>query len=334
MPKILTGAMSQQNLAGKTYINAGHTDYDLSGHWRWIKSNKLQSIYFIHDLIPIIFPEFTKSRSVQRHSSRVSKALSLADGIITNSSATLQDIQNYAERLSLPMPSTLPVHLGTDHLADVIGSQKLQNKYFVCVSTIEPRKNHLMLLDVWNGLMERFPNQTPTLFFIGQNGFQGSAVKDVLAKNLQLARHVIVLNDCSDYKMNLLIKSAEAIVLPSKAEGYGLPLAEAMALGTPAICSDLPASREIGNGIPLFLPASDDAAWEEAIADFITCGRESMRQRNLLKLHRTWSWADHLNMLEAWMAADIPTKRPLPAGTPVAHFTSFSGSRKPSRGKQ
>jgi glycosyltransferase involved in cell wall biosynthesis len=123
--------------------------------------------------------------------------------------------------------------------------------------------------------------------------------------------------------MNLLIKTAQAILLPSKAEGYGLPLAEAMALGTPSICSDLASSREIGNGIPLYLTASDGTAWEAAIAEFITCGRESMRQRNLLEFHRTFCWADHLNILEAWMS-DIPTKRPLPAGTPVVYSASFS----------
>jgi glycosyltransferase involved in cell wall biosynthesis len=148
-----------------------------------------------------------------------------------------------------------------------------------------------------------------------------------------LGQYVVVLENCSDAKMRHLIKSARAVLLPSKAEGYGLPLAEAMAIGTPAICSDLKASREIGNGIPLYLPALDEAAWTAAVAQFMENGIESTRQRNLLKLQRTWSWADHLNLVDGWMA-DLPKKLLLPADIPVSRYPSYSKFPQPRQAPQ
>ena len=128
----------------------------------------------------------------------------------------------------------------------------------------------------------------------------------MLRSNPRLARHVNVLTNCSDAEASRWIRSATAVLLPSKAEGYGLPLAEAMALGTPVIASDLACFREIGDNIPLLIPAGDDAAWATAITDFLRPGGEADRQRARLSSHRPHSWKQHFQLVDDWMVQNFP----------------------------
>ena len=102
-------------------------------------------------------------------------------------------------------------------------------------------------------------------------------------------------------------KGARALLLPSFAEGYGLPLAEALAQGSPVLCSDIPVFHEIGGGVPDYLDPTDGPAWRAAVLDYAqpqSPGRQAQVQRL-----GGWSqptWAQHFARVDAALRALEP----------------------------
>ena len=289
--------------AGKIYVNPGHTDFDLGRHWAWVQSRGLRTLYLIHDLIPINRPDLTRPHATRRHRNRIINALTNAHGLIANSASTASDLRHFASAHGLRRPPVLACHLGVDHVA--MPEQALRHScgHFVCVSTLEPRKNHRLLLNVWKTLIQNNAATTPKLVLIGQWGKQSSELHKMLRDDSALAQRVTVLERCADPEMAYWVRTARAVLLPSAAEGYGFPLAEAMALGTPVIASDLPCFREIGAKVPLFIPPTDAAAWLSAITQLLNDGREAKRQIGLLAQHRSQTWANHFRVVDEWIAS-------------------------------
>ena len=110
---------------------------------------------------------------------------------------------------------------------------------------------------------------------------------------------VIVVANLSSPGLRLLMAHARALLMPSLAEGFGLPIIEALALGTPVLASDLPAHREAGGPFPVYLDAQDGAAWTAAIAD-LTGDAAAARQR--VAGYRPFTQADYFRRAGAFLA--------------------------------
>jgi glycosyltransferase involved in cell wall biosynthesis len=174
---------------------------------------------------------------------------------------------------------------------------------FVVLGTIEGRKNHLLLLQVWRRLVDRFGDAAPRLIIIGQRGWAAEPVFELLDRSSKLRGHVVELSGIADEEVAFHLTGARALLFPSLAEGYGLPLVEALGLGTPVIASDLPVFYEIGQDVPLLLDPLDTAAWEAAIMDFqspesILRSRQIERARHF----RPPTWHDHFKIVESWLS--------------------------------
>ena len=167
--------------------------------------------------------------------------------------------------------------------------------YFVCVGTIGARKNHRLLLDLWRRLARDLGERAPRLLLIGGRGF-GS--ERIVEKITALEGLVIEHAGLSDATMSSLLRGARASLLPSLAEGFGLPVAEALAAGVPVLCSELPALRESGGGVPDYLDPADIEGWRQAILDFVT---DSPRRRAQLARLAGWrppDWEDHFAIVD------------------------------------
>ncbi|PNU05079.1 hypothetical protein A8V01_04445 [Novosphingobium guangzhouense] len=184
--------------------------------------------------------------------------------------------------------------------------------YFLCVGTIESRKNHALLVNIWRRLIERNGAQSPRLLIVGQWGVGSQRLRDMLISSPQLHGHVTVLDRCGDEEMGRLVKGARALLMPTLCEGFGLPMVEAIQLGTPVIATDLPCFREIGQGIPTLLPPSDEAAWEALIEHFGPEHPEHIRQLDRARQFRPTSWNDHFFKIEDWLPTLSERKHPLP----------------------
>lgn len=307
---------------GALYLNVSHTDYDLERHQGWVRRSGVRPIYLVHDLIPIEHPYWTTPHKTRRHVGRVRSAISAASGIIANSHATARAIRGFARANGLLAPPILGAPLGTSDLpvASPIISQRRPT--FVCIGTIERRKNHMLLLDVWQRLIARLGEGAPQLVLIGRWGLGSTEVRRRYRADPHLHRFVRINDHCTDAAIAQHLRAACALLAPSRAEGFGLPLVEALGLGVPVIASDLAAFREAGGNVPTFLDPARPEAWLAAICEFAANGPERRRQLTALRAYRAPDWADHFALVDSWLEALVgpghfAVSRPLRTQAPL-----------------
>ena len=288
---------------GRPYLNIGHTGLDSDGFRNWVASAGVRPVYFVHDLIPITHPLFCRRGEDIRHRRRMRTVLATAAGVIGNSQATLDELAQFALEESLPPPPAVAAWLGCTLRGSVAPAAEPPRPTFVALGTIEGRKNHRLLLNVWTQLIAELGARAPRLLLIGQRGWEADEVFRQLDGNSLLKGHVFELNRCNDDELAGHLASARALLFPSKAEGFGLPLVESLATGTPVIASDIPVFREIGDGIPVLIDPGDEAAWKAAILDFAQPA--SVRrgvQQQALQHFQAPTWEQHFGRVEEWLS--------------------------------
>ncbi len=287
---------------GATYLNVSHTDFDLPSHGRWVRECRLRPVYFLHDLIPITHARYCRPHAVTRHRGRVVNALQTAGGIVVNSHSTAHELRAFAREHALPLPPLAVAPLAVQNFGQAAKPVSGSRPYFLCLGTIEERKNHRLLFDIWLRLIAELGVDAPRLVIVGQWGARSSAVRAMWKRHPELRRYVTLITRCNDKDVRDWIAGAQALLMPTLAEGFGLPMVEGLASGTPVIASDLSCFHEIGQGIPCLLDPADPAAWVRAILGFSAPGGERQRQLRLLDSYRPPVWGDHFASLEAWLA--------------------------------
>lgn len=253
-------------------------------------------VCLVHDLIPISHPEYARPNGSSLHERRIATLAAHANGLLTNSEATLESLIGRAGPRLVDRPIRV-ARLGIDaeNHTDV---RKVWPGagYFVCVGTIEPRKNHLLLLNVWRSLVDALgPDHCPQLLLVGRRGWENENVVDMLDRCDQLKGVVHELSRLPDQDVRALLQGARALLMPSFAEGFGLPIAEALASGVPVIASDLPAHREAGGAVPDYCDPIDGVAWRNAVLDY--SAPASQRRRAQCARLSTWqpvTWESHI----------------------------------------
>jgi glycosyltransferase involved in cell wall biosynthesis len=262
----------------------------------------MRAVYLIHDLIPLTHPQFCRPGENRKHEKRIENALASASGVITNSQDTMMSLARFAATRGRSLPATLVAWIAGEEAPMKVEPKDAQNPFFVTVGTIEARKNHIMLLGIWKRLVARMEDNAPDLIIVGQRGWEAEQTFRRLDDLGVLAGKVREINDCEDSDLASWIASARALLMPSFAEGFGLPIIEALNLGTPVIASDLAVFREIAGNVPTYLDPTDESAWEHAIESFSERGPEYCRQMSQIASYKTPSWIEHFTNVEKWMA--------------------------------
>ena len=296
---------SNARLPGRNrlYLNVGHTALQKPGYVDWTRTAGIRPVYMIHDLIPITHPEYCRAGEAERHTLRVRNMMASAVGIIGNSQATLDSLTAFANEVSMPTPSMIAAPLGTD--LDRVrrdAPSTSERATFVMLGTIEARKNHLLLLQIWARLVRTYGANVPRLLVIGQRGWECEQVFDLLDRSEVLRGAVVEISSCSDAELDGHLLDARALLFPSLVEGYGLPLIEALSSGTPVIASDLLVFHEIGQEVPDFIDPLDGPAWHAAILDYAQTD-SPMRDAQLERLacYRAPRWDGHFARVDPWL---------------------------------
>lgn len=281
-------------------INAGHSGLEHPRHVRELRGRQMRGLYVLHDLIPIQHPHFARPGQEGKHRRRVRAMLDTARLLVVNSQATCDELAAHAAQLGRDLPECVVAPLAPAAFPPPSPQPPLDAPYFVVLGTIEPRKNHQMLLDLWQRLVEELGPRAPRLMVIGQPGWGGAAVLRQLRSSPQLSAHVRWLEDCGDAALGGWLTHARAVLFPSLAEGYGLPLAEALSLRVPVIASELPAFREIAGDIPEFLAPHDELGWQRAILAYADRDGSLPRlQRQRMAAFAPPTWEAHFSAIDA-----------------------------------
>ena len=285
----------------RIYLNVGHTGLDAPDLPRWVGGSAIRAAFMIHDLIPLTHPEHCRAPEFSKHRLRMENALRCASGIIGVSSATVNDLARFASQRDIPLPPTLAALIATQTDRDIVTPKALDRPYFVTVGTIESRKNHILLLQLWKRLAETLGENTPQLVIIGQRGWEAQSAFAMLDRCQALKPHVLELNHCGDDEKFEYLAGARAMLMPSFVEGYGIPVVEALQYGTPVIVSDLPVYREIAGDIPLYLDPCDLSAWQLAVLDYLGGQGDRRRQTEMISRFEPVTWPAHFMQVEDWL---------------------------------
>ena len=261
------------------YLNVAQTGFEHHQMFRWLnKRPDVKSVFLIHDLLPLDAPSLFRPGYADRFGRRVDTIVRHAGAIIC-ASMIVRDriVQEYRRRgIDAPPIGVFPCAspLGGGVVADEIEPELAEHPYFILLGTLEPRKGHAILLDVW----EQLPKEIkPKLVLVGAPGWGVEDTLDRITNSTAIENSVVRLSGVSRRSLRRVIVNARALLLPSLAEGYGLPIAEALTLGTPVIASDIPIFHETSQSKAEFVAARDLGAWRQAVEDF--CDPTSLRRK-------------------------------------------------------
>lgn len=253
---------------GTAYLNVGHSNLhpEVFEAWRALPGARVGVL--VHDTIPLDYPGFQRPGTPARFEAMLRRVGASADLAIYNSEATRTASETWFARWGRVPPGVV-AHLGVvpapPDQAALPPGLSLPRPYFLALGTIEPRKNHALLLDVWQALSAELPPEDlPGLVIVGSRGWKNEEVFRRLDA-LSPKAGIVELSNLSDGAVTALIDGAAALLFPSRAEGYGLPPMEAAARGTPTICANLPVYREILGDYPVYADPDDVYFWKQSI---------------------------------------------------------------------
>ncbi len=260
---------------------------------------------FCHDIIPVIFPEFCGRGSKAQMSDYFAALLRASALLLCNSVSTRNDVLDFAEDHGLQPPPLAVVPLGCSLPAEgeLLPHEVIQvpaGGYALFVSTIERRKNHRLLYDVYAAMADHPDfDRLPTICFVGMYGWRITDLLEDIALNEKVRGKFLFLTHVSDAMLAQLYRDALFCVYPSHYEGWGLPVSEALALGKAVIASDAGALPEASGGCALHLSPYDTLAWRDAIVrmsrDPEWRGEWEQRARRDFR-HHDWDHAARLVM--------------------------------------
>lgn len=298
--KGLVAGCLAQNVAGRFLFNTGHTGLESDDYVLMLQSQQVRPIFMVHDLIPLTHPQFCRAGEEAKHLQRLYNCVRAASGVVCNSQATLDGLARLCHDHGWHMPPTAVALLAPELPERLDVTSPLEGPYFVFVSTIEPRKNHLMMLQLWERLVVQLGTAAPRLVIIGQRGWDYEEVTTLLENSALLENVVLEVSRCSDSEMVSYLQHSRALIFPSFTEGYGMPIVEALTMRVPVIASDLAVFREFAGQIPDYIDVRDEAAWFSTICNFAQADSPMRRaQMSRLEGYQAPTWQQHFEKVDA-----------------------------------
>ena len=226
----------------------------------------------LHDLFPLLLPETCEEVTIKWFTVWFDKIIPRADFFVTNSEATNRTLRSYLE-----------CHPGLRHQPYKSGSFRLgaeldlameegkpsgymlpmwdmPGRAILSVGTIEPRKNHKYLLDVFDLLRQR--GTDVSLIIVGRPGWKNKDILNRIRSHPDFGSRLLHLDGASDRDLFAAIDRSDCMVCPSIAEGFGLPVIEGLILGLTVFASDIEVFREISGDIANILTWETQTRWQ------------------------------------------------------------------------
>lgn len=210
-------------------------------------------ITVIHDLTPLLFPQYHHWHSQILQRILLNRILKKAHLILTVSQNSCEDLKRFfpftAAKTSVVYPGRDPF-FQPSHSPAIMEKLQIDAPYFLSVGTIEPRKNLVLLLEAYQQF--RAQNDERILLLIaGGKGWKYQAFYNALNQNL-FKEDIILLGYVDKGELPALYTHSLALIYPSIYEGFGLPVLEAMACGAVVICADRSSLSEVGGNAALY----------------------------------------------------------------------------------
>lgn len=229
------------------------------------------AVPLVYDLIPLKHPDIygvEGARLVRRYLDAVMRHGDLVATISTAVAEEL-DAETRGDRFLRGGPPILPWRLGCDlpaadgRVRDGVARlfrDRLPDSAYLVLGAIEPRKNHGFLLDAFRRLWADPATSHVRLAIMGRPGHAAAAILRAIRADQRYGDRLVLLDDCDDAEVDHAYRHARGLVFASIAEGFGLPLVEALRHGQAVFASDLPIHREVGGADCSYFPLDSAAS--------------------------------------------------------------------------
>lgn len=222
----------------------------------WPSLYKTPAITVIHDVAYLDVPESVSALNRADLMQFVPKTLHLSRYIFTVSEATamrLRDVYGTAvpPAVITPIPPPPPENVRTKEASAILARYGIRPKFILFVGTLEPRKNIIGVLEAYIRLPANL-RETHTLVLAGAMGWNSDKIENRIKELQQQQYNIVATGYVTNADKAALYKKAAILLLPSFYEGFGMPILEAMAYGTPCVVSDIPVFHEVAKNGALF----------------------------------------------------------------------------------
>jgi len=288
-------------------IKEGTVFFDLDAAWMCrvkrsfllpiLKQQGARVIAHIYDIISITHPQYCLERGVYNFMDYIGAHLQYADEIIVNAQATVCELEKLTSQLNCPLPKCTVIPLGADfsrkgvvadeQVSDALVEIVKSKPFVLMVGTIEPRKNHKLLLEAYDkGLKEMGFN----IIMAGYMGWNMEQFKDCMEKHPDYGKGIYHLEGLDDQSITYLYQHAKFLVFCSYTEGFGLPIVEAVMRGTPVVAADVPVLREVGGEYCVWFEQDNAVELCERIKEYVEADVEYVRIKEGARSYRFIDW--------------------------------------------
>ncbi len=263
------------------------------------KNYGLKLAFVVYDLIPVYQQHTFGPGLTDRFSLYLFDILTIADYLFPISKSTEKDLRNYADELGfIDLAKITTFRLGDDlpRAEATRPSVVTTDSFGLCVGTIEARKNHLDIYFAYK-LAAQEGIDLPTMYIIGKPGWLTSDAIYFINNDLQVKDKIKILSSVGDRELAWLYQHALYTVYPSQYEGWGLPIAESLAYGTPVIASNTSSMTEIDDKLVDYVSPYDTRALMGKMHVYASKSASEKQRATITKQYKPYSWADSTKAL-------------------------------------
>jgi glycosyltransferase involved in cell wall biosynthesis len=268
------------------------------------RDHKVRFVQVVHDIIPILYPGWTPGfgRAFRRW---VKNVAAVSDVFVTNSRTSHMDLKAFAAAEGFALPPVRTIRFGTGFPSGFRSKspdasrtsgvfQSLPERFVLCVSTLENRKNHELLLTVWRNLLAAHgSSKIPYLVLVGRVGYFliDTLSLRVKVRERRLQQRIIATGQLKDAELAEVYRRCLFTVFPSLYEGWGLPVEESLAHGKFCVASNSSSMPEVGGDwIDYFDPRNAADARRVLERALFEPGYLEAREQRIRAQYRPYSW--------------------------------------------
>lgn len=260
----------------------------------WIEprvNGQTKKVSTVHDLIVYLFPSSTHAKITSAAKERLALVKKESDSIIADSKTTKEDLIKF---LAIPEEKIEVIYLAPssefkpqddEKVKNVLDSYKIKKPYILSVSTQEPRKNIQKLIDSYARILDEYPSVN--LVLVGKQGWGQLPIVPI-----ENGGRIIETGFVPQKDLPAIYCGARVFAYPSLYEGFGLPVLEAMACGTPVITSNNSSMAEIAKDVAILVDPRNEAQIVKAIKLVLSLDMEKYQTmvRESMRRAREYSW--------------------------------------------
>ena len=275
-----------------------------------LQQSGVMIVPMVHDLLPVIIPEKYNPTWSRHFHFNVYVTCLLADAIVSISDSTRMDLERLLESHSYPPPEIFVHHHGFDFrrnpgLVNSSSRFSADERYFLMVGTIEPKKNHSLVIDQFLGMAESHPGIR--LKIVGCKGWMHDEITAKISLVIKRGHPVDYYKDVDDTELATAYGNALATIMASSHEGFGLPVIESLSLGCPVILPDIPVFREVAGGHGTYFLLENPATLGQAMRRRVDANAPRQME------NFSWpAWDEQAAVLFDWLVTRTSRNRAVP----------------------